>query len=170
MPNAYILSGLPGVGKTTLARQLAQAMSNTTYYRIDTVEYYLKKAYSQELTKQGYELVYYQAKENLELGKNVIIDCCNPILESRELWNSLSQVQNTKIINIEVICSDKQIHQNRVETRYKSNTNKYPTWQTVLDKDYQPWKESIITIDTANTDIIESLNILKNELKVYNED
>ncbi len=85
MPKAYIFSGLPGVGKTTLAKQLAQALTNAAYFRVDTVEYYLKKEYSQELTKQGYEIVYYQAKENLELGKSVIIDCCNPILESREL-------------------------------------------------------------------------------------
>ncbi|MGQ4002516.1 AAA family ATPase [Francisellaceae bacterium CB299] len=168
MPNAYIFSGLSGVGKTTLAKLLTKTTQNTIYYRIDTIEYYLKKEYlSIELTKQGYELAYFQAKENLELGNDIIIDCCNPVNESRELWNKLSNINSTKVINIKVVCSDKQIHQNRVEIRYKSNTNKYPTWQTVLDKDYQPWKESIITIDTANTDIIESLNILKNELKVY---
>ncbi|MBK2026042.1 AAA family ATPase [Francisella philomiragia] len=167
MPKAYIFSGLPGVGKTTLAKQLAQAMSNTAYFRIDTVEYYLKKEYPQELTKQGYEIAYYQAKENLELGKSVIIDCCNPILESRELWNSLSQINNTKVINIEIICNDKQTHQNRIETRYKSNPNKYPTWQDVVNRDYQVWNESIIKIDTAETDITESFNILINQLEEY---
>ncbi|MBK2295737.1 AAA family ATPase [Francisella philomiragia] len=167
MPKAYVFSGLPRVGKTTLAKQLAQAMPNTAYFRIDTVEYYLKKAYSQELTKQGYEIVYYQAKENLELGKSVIIDCCNPILGSRELWNSLSLINNTKVINIEIICSDIQAHQNRIETRYKSNPNKYPTWQNVLDRDYEYWKDEIIRIDTAETDIIESFNILINQLEEY---
>lgn len=167
MPKAYIFSGLPGVGKTTLAKQLAQSLTNVTYFRVDTVEYYLKKVYSQELTKQGYEIVYYQAKENLELGKNIIIDCCNPILESRELWNSLSQINNTKVINIEIICSDIQAHQNRIETRYKSNPNKYPTWQNVLDRDYEYWKDEIIRIDTTKTDIIESFNILINQLEEY---
>ncbi|ABK89724.1 AAA family ATPase [Francisella tularensis subsp. novicida] len=167
MPNAYILSGLPGVGKTTLAKQLAQAMPNKAYFRIDTVEYYLKKAYPQEPTKQGYELVYYQAKENLELGKNVIIDCCNPISESRQLWNSLSQINNTKVINIEVTCSDTQAHQNRIEQRYQLNTTKYPSWQDVLDRDYESWEEDIITIDTAKTDTIESFNILMNQLEEY---
>ncbi|MBK2110903.1 AAA family ATPase [Francisella tularensis subsp. novicida FSC159] len=167
MPKAYIFSGLPGVGKTTLAKQLAQAMPNTAYFRIDTVEYYLKKAYPQEPTKQGYELVYYQAKENLELGKNVIIDCCNPISESRQLWNSLSQIKNTKIINIEVICSDTQAHQNRIEQRYQLNTTKYPSWQDVLDRDYESWEEDIITIDTAKPDTIESFNILMNQLEEY---
>ena len=81
-----------GIGKTTLAKQLAKAIPNTVYYRIDTVGYYLKKAYSQGLTKQGYEIVYYQAKENLELGNNVVIDCCNPIDESRSLWTQLTDI------------------------------------------------------------------------------
>ncbi|MDE4947133.1 kinase, partial [Francisella tularensis subsp. holarctica] len=78
----------------------------------------------------------YQAKQNLELGKNVIIECCNPISESRDLWNSLLQIKNTKIKNIEVICSDTQAHQNRIDTIYKSNPNKYPTRQNVIDRDY----------------------------------
>lgn len=167
MPNAYIFSGLPGVGKTTLAKALAQTISNIVYFRIDTIEYYLKKEYSQELTKQGYEIAYYQAKENLKLGKSVIIDCCNPVFESRELWNKLSQVSSTKVINIEVICSDKQTHQNRVETRYKSDPNKYPTWQNVLDRDYQPWNQDIIKINTADFNIEHSLKTLIDQLKEY---
>ena len=168
MVNAYIFSGLPEVGKTTLAKQLAKAIPNTVYYRIDTVEYYLKKAYSQELTKQGYEIVYYQAKENIELGNNVVIDCCNPIDESRSLWTQLTDI-NTKVINIEIICSDKQAHQNRIKTRYKTNPNKYPSWQNVLDRDYQSWQQDIITIDTAKTDIIELFQILMNYLRNTNE-
>lgn len=164
MENAYIFSGLPGVGKTTLAKQLSQTIPNSVYYRIDTVEYYLKKAYSQELTKQGYELLYYQAKENLELGKSIIIDCCNPVIESRELWNKLSQVNSTKVINIEVICSNKQTHQKRIETRHKTNPNKYPTWQNVLDRDYQVWDYDIIRVDTAKD---ESFQTLINYLKEY---
>ncbi|MED7789451.1 AAA family ATPase [Francisella sp. 19X1-34] len=167
MTNTYIFSGLPGVGKTTLAKALAKAISNTVYFRIDTIEYYLKKEYPQELTKQGYEIAYYQAKENLELGKSVVIDCCNPVLESRELWNKLSQVNSTKVINIEVICSDKQIHQNRVKTRYKSNPNKYPTWQDVLDRDYQAWNQDIIQIDTADFNIEYSLKTLIDQIKEY---
>ncbi|APC91594.1 MULTISPECIES: AAA family ATPase [Francisella] len=167
MPNAYIFSGLPGVGKTTLAKQLAKAIPNTVYYRIDTVEYYLKKAYSQELTKQGYELVYYQAKENLELAKNVAVDCCNPITETRSLWNKLADIDSTKVINIEIICSDRQVHQNRVETRYKNNPNRYPTWQNISDRDYQPWLQGVISIDIAKANNAESFQTLMNYLKEY---
>ena len=150
MPNAYIFSGLPGVGKTTLAKLLTKSIQNTTYYRVDTVEYYLKKAYSQGLTKQGYELTYYLAKENLELGNNVIIDCCNPINESRELLNKLSEINLTKVINIEVVCTNQQAHKEQIEARYNRNNDKYPSWQNVLEKDYQEWNQEIITIDTAN--------------------
>jgi predicted kinase len=152
MPNAYIFSGLPGVGKTTLAKQLTKATSDSIYLRVDTIEYYLKKAYSQKLTIQGYEIAYYQARENLELGKNVIIDCCNPVIESRKLWTQLVNINSNEIINIEVVCKNKQTHRNRVETRYNINKNKYPSWDDVLDREYQAWNQSIVTIDTsANT-------------------
>jgi predicted kinase len=166
MPNAYIFSGLPGVGKTTLAKLLAKSIKNTVYYRIDTIEYYLKKEYSKKLTKQGYELAYFQAKENLELGNNVIIDCCNPVRESRELWNKLSNINSIKVINIEVICSNKQIHENRVQIRFKTNKNKYPSWQNVLDRDYKDWNQEVITIDSTSVDINDSFKQLINLLDI----
>lgn len=97
----------------------------------------------------------------------MIIDCCNPVLESRELWNKLSEVNSTKVINIEVICSDKQTHQDRVEARYKSGSNKYPTWQDVLCRNYQAWDQSIIKIDTANSSIEDSFKILIDQIKEY---
>ncbi|MDE5007108.1 kinase, partial [Francisella tularensis subsp. holarctica] len=58
-------------------------------------------------------------------------------------------------------------HQNRIVTRYKSNPNKYPTWQIVLDRDYEYLKYEIVRIDTAETDIIESFNILIKQLEEY---
>lgn len=165
MVYAYIFSGLPGVGKTTLAKQLAQTISDAVYLRIDTVECYLKKAYSQELTKQGYELTFHLAKENLELSNNVIIDCCNPVSESRELWNKLADTSSTKVINIEIICNDKQIHKNRVNIRFNKNKKKYPSWQDTLDKDYQTWNNrELVKIDTANVDINDSFKQLMNLL------
>ncbi|APC97976.1 AAA family ATPase [Francisella frigiditurris] len=170
MLNAYIFSGLPGVGKTTLAKRLAQAVSDSVYYRIDTIEYYLKKEYSKDLIKQGYEITYYLAKENLELGKNVIIDCCNPVKESRELWNKLS-TDSIKVINIEVLCSNKEIHENRIESRFEENKNKYPSWQSVLDRDYENWfDKDVIRVDTANIEIKDSLDKLMKLIKLKNEE
>ncbi|KEI35716.1 AAA family ATPase [Allofrancisella frigidaquae] len=166
MPYAYIFSGLPGVGKTTLAKNIAKYI-NAVYYRIDTIEHYLKKEYSDNLTKQGYELAFFLAKENLELGNNVVIDCCNPVNESRKLWNKLSELNFTEIVNIEVLCSDKRIHRNRVELRFEENKNKYPSWQDVLDREYQDWSDKkVITVDTANMKIDDSLEQLIKLLKI----
>ncbi|MFC4891752.1 AAA family ATPase [Pseudofrancisella aestuarii] len=170
MPNVYVFSGLPGVGKTTLAKQLARAVPDSVYYRIDTMEYYLKKEYSKGLTKQGYEITYYLAKENLELDKNVIIDCCNPVKESRELWNKLS-IDSIKVINIEVLCSNKEIHKSRIESRFKGNINKYPSWQSVLDRDYETWfDKDVIRVDTANIEIKDSFDKLMKLIKLKNEE
>ena len=176
MPTVYIFSGLPAVGKTTLAKILTKNITNTTYLRVDTLEYFLKKEYFNiSLTKQGYDLAYFLAKENLELGNNVIIDCCNPIEESRQLLQNLSSIKSVKIINIEIICSDINIHKHRVETRFNENINKYPSWQKVLDNDYQNWdNEQIIRIDTSNKKIEDSIKeliiLIENKFKeIINE-
>ena len=153
MQYAYIFSGLPGVGKTTLAKLLAENVKNSSYYRVDTIEYYFKKNYpSIELGKQGYEIVYYQARESIELGNNVIIDSCNPVNESRELWGKLSNSRAIKIINIEVVCSNYKIHQDQVEARFNSNKKRYPSWNDVLDKNYEKLSKEVIIVDTANND------------------
>jgi len=41
MPKLFIFSGLPGTGKTTLSRQLAQHVG-AAYLRIDTIEQALR--------------------------------------------------------------------------------------------------------------------------------
>ena len=163
---AYIFSGLPGVGKTTLAKLLTKSIKNTAYYRIDSIEYFLKKEYYNELTKQDYELTYYLAKENLELSNNIIIDCCNPINESRELLNKLSEISLIKVVNIEIICTNQQAHKKRIEARFKMNKDKYPSWQSVVDKDYQAWDQEVITIDTANKNEEDSLKQLMSMLNI----
>ena len=70
------------------------------------------------------------------------------------------------MINIEVICSNKQIHENRVQIRFKTNKNKYPSWQNVLDRYYQNWNQEVITIDSANVDINASFKQLINLLDI----
>ena len=65
--------------------------TKTTYIRIDTFEHFLKKEFSVEIIKQGYELSYKLACDNLRIGNSVIIDCCNPVHESRKCGMSYYQ-------------------------------------------------------------------------------
>jgi predicted kinase len=67
--------GLPGTGKTTLARTLADRLQ-ATYLRIDTIEDVLLANEGAELVARGagYGVAYAVAEENLKLGRTVVAE------------------------------------------------------------------------------------------------
>src|SRR5262245_11207904 len=111
-----VFSGLPGVGKTTLARALA-ARRSAIYLRIDEIEQALRAAGLQTIGAAGYAVANALAASNLSNGAVVVVDGVNPVAESREAWRVLALEAGKTIIEIEVVCSDRAEHRRRVETR-----------------------------------------------------
>jgi hypothetical protein len=71
---------------------------------------------------------------NLRFGTTIIVDCANPIIESRKAWSDIAARSWVPLVNIQVIHSDKYDHQRRVETRKIDITGLIPpTWQSILD-------------------------------------
>jgi len=151
-PVLIVFSGLPGTGKTTIARELAARM-NAVYLRIDTVEQAIRNSpgVTQPINEEGYRVAYAVAEDNLLLGTTVISDSVNPIQETRDAWMELGHLTNSSLLEIEVTCSDPASHRHRVETREPTIPGlKLPTWEDVLAHEYQPWNRDHIVIDTAH--------------------
>ena len=70
------MSGLPGVGKTAISRELAMAVG-AVHLRIDSIEQSLRSA-GWRVEGEGYAVAYALAADNLALGRTVIADCVNP--------------------------------------------------------------------------------------------
>lgn len=145
-----IFSGLPATGKTTVAKQLASQIQGT-YLRIDTIEHTLKtKANLSEVGGLGYEVAYALAKDNLILGQSVIADSVNPIKLTRSSWRKVALDIGSPFIEVEIICSDKKEHQQRVENRLIDIQNFHaPTWQDIINRQFEPWTQKRLVIDTA---------------------
>lgn len=154
-----IFSGLPGCGKTTLSSMLAKKLK-ATYLRIDTIEQGLREVCGiKEVEGMGYRLSYRLASENLLMGNTVIADSVNPWKLTRDEWDDVAKKIGTSFINVEIICSDKNIHQKRLEAR-----DKIVTWEEVLARDYQVWESERIQIDTAHSSVEQSFHELVKKL------
>jgi len=152
-PRLIIFSGLPGAGKTTLAKRLAGHLG-AVYLRADTIEAALRDGGIADVGGLGYSVGYVSATENLRLGNSVVADSVNPWQLTRDAWRRAAAVAGRSWVDVEIICSNPHEHRKRVEERAIDIPSlKLPTWQQVQDRDYHPWTDPRIQIDTAGVTI-----------------
>lgn len=147
----FIFGGLPGAGKSTLAKALA-AHTGATYIRIDTIEQAIRSSenYTQPMWDEGYLVGFGLALDNLRLGRVVVADSVNPIAYTRDRWLQVATAAGAEAVEIEVICTDLAEHRQRVEGRATDVPGlKLPTWQEVIEREYEPYPRERVVIDTA---------------------
>ncbi|MDB5046729.1 MAG: kinase [Deinococcus sp.] len=149
-----VFSGLPGSGKSTLAHALATHL-NAVYLRLDTIEAALLNAGLPSVGVEGYAVAYALAADALRLGQTVVADCVNPLTVTREAWQAVARNMSSRMLDLEVICSDRQEHRRRVETRQADEGNwagrwQPPKWEAVARHDYEAWTSARTVMDTAS--------------------
>jgi predicted kinase len=155
-----IFSGLPGAGKTTLAKLLAVRLQ-AVYLRADTIEMALREGGVNEVGGLGYAIGYATATENLRLGNSVVADSVNPWQLTRDAWRRAAADAGKSSVDVEVICSDLAEHRRRVEGRAIDIARfRRPTWQDVLDRDYHPWADPRVQLDTGAVSIEDAFDRL----------
>jgi predicted kinase len=163
-PTLYIFSGLPGSGKTTLSRLLAQRVG-AAHIRIDIIEQALRELCSINVQGEGYRLAYRVVSDILKAGVSVVADSCNPIELTRREWEQVALAAGIQYVNIEVICSDAREHRERVESRSSTVTGfRLPTWAEVESREYHDWTVERIVLDTSLRPEVECLNELLSKL------
>ena len=151
------LGGLPGVGKSTLAMSLARRIG-AIHLRVDTIEQAMRNVGLTVAGPEGYLAARDLAEDNLRIGHTVIVDSVNPVAITRDYWRETAARQAVELVEIEVVCSDTRQHRERVETRVTDIPGLVlPTWQQVLDREYEPWKTAHV-IDTAGRTIEDTLS------------
>ncbi|MGQ3892886.1 AAA family ATPase [Legionella sp. CNM-4043-24] len=163
-----IFGGLPGTGKTTISREVARQLK-AVWLRVDTVEQALKNAGSSPaglVGPEGYLISYALAQDNLSLGLTVVADSVNPLAVTRKDWQDVARAAGVPFLEIEIVCSDPEEHQKRVETRTPDiKGHQLPTWEDVKNRDYEPWDSASLCIDTARYSADEAINNILSHIR-----
>lgn len=143
--------GLPGTGKSTIARAVAERLG-ATYLRIDTIEQAIRSAgvLAGGIEGAGYAVARDLAATNLSLGLTVIVDSVNPLTLTREMFRTAARESGAGLLEIEVVCRDLEEHRRRVETRIVDVEGlKLPTWEEVSGRTFEPWPDRHLVLDTS---------------------
>ena len=151
------LGGLPGVGKSTLAAALARRI-RAVNLRIDTIEQAMRNVGLTVSGPEGYLVARDLAEDNLRIGHTVIVDSVNPLAITRDYWRETAARLTVELAEIEVVCSDRRLHRERVESRVADIPGHVlPTWRQVLDRRYEPWTGARV-VDTAGRPLEEAVS------------
>jgi len=162
MPTLIALSGLPGSGKSSIARALARERG-AIWLRIDSIEQAIRDSGVAPggIDDAGYRAAYAVAQDNLCLGHDVVGDCVNPWMLTRNAWREAGLRAGAQVLEVETLCSDGAEHRRRIEMRAAETPGLVlPDWAAVVARDYRPWDRRHVTIDTAGRSVAACVALL----------
>ena len=151
-PLLVVVGGLPAVGKTAVCRALLGERP-MTWLRVDSIEQALRR--SGEMAPDmpggaGYYAAAAVAGDVLSTGGDVLVECVNPLPITRRLWERTAVDAGSRLLQVELVCSDRDEHRRRVEQRVSDIAGLVlPDWRDVLQRDYAPWPEADLRLDTG---------------------
>lgn len=138
-----LLAGLPGTGKTTLARLLAR-QRRAAHVRLDAIEAAMRRRGHSDASigPTGYVIAEAVAATCLAAGTPVVVDAVCPVPKSRQAWRTVARAAACPMAAVELGVSDLAEHRRRVEGRTSDLEGlTVPTWRQVSERDYHPWDE-----------------------------
>lgn len=146
-----LICGLPGVGKTLFAKELARRIGaeylSSDSIRIKALE---KRTYSEEEKGMVYGLMAEEAEMLLQQGKSVILDATFYLEKFRNLMRRAAEENNVQLNIIECVLDEAELKR-RIEKRGKEKTESEADFEVYLSvkKEYEAIKAEHLVIDTA---------------------
>ena len=159
------MAGLPGTGKSTIAEILGHRLGFPVI-SVDPIESAILSAgidSDQPTGLAAYLVAEAIAEAALANGVSIIVDAVNAVDPAREQWLELAQKHHEPLKFLEVVCSDTDLHRERLESRDRNLAHiPDPTWHAVeqsLDE-YSEWTGETATVPRLTLDSVRSLGEL----------
>jgi predicted kinase len=150
-----VVSGLPGVGKSAVAADLASRLT-AVHLAIDPVEDALLGAGLPRGWQTGvaaYEVTRASAELNLAAGRVVVVDAVNDSEPARATWRAAADRTQVPLVFVLLTCLDEGEHRRRLEGRVRGfGRVAEPTWDEVVQRRaaYEPWgDDECIVVDAG---------------------
>lgn len=139
-----VMAGLPGCGKSTLADIIA-ARLGAAVVSVDPIESAILSAGIDDDQPTGlaaYLVAEAIAESSLQAGSTVVVDAVNAVEPARMQWRGLAERTGALLRVIEVVCSDEELHRQRLEKRERKLPHlEERTWRAVEQsvEGYEAW-------------------------------
>ena len=167
MATLIVLAGLPGSGKSSIARCLSEEI-HAIWMRVDSIEQAIRDSgvAPGSLDDAGYRAAYAVAEDNLRLGHDVVADSVNPWMLTRNAWRDSGVRAGSRVVEVEITCSNLEEHRRRVEGRVIEVPNlERLDWFAVVGRDYRPWDRKPLVVDTYGRSVAECVTIIRAALE-----
>ncbi len=145
-----VFAGLPGSGKTTLSRAVADRLG-ATFVRIDTIESAIVATLTPfEGNPVGYVVAHGVVADQLRGGRSAVADAVNGVRVARDDWHVVGERCGVAVRWVVVTCSDETEHRRRVESRTPEMPGQgVPTWEQVRSRTWEPFDRPHLLVDNV---------------------
>lgn len=157
------MAGLPGVGKSSLVRELA-ALTRLPFVSVEPIEGAMWAGgigHDQPTGLAAYEVAKTVAGELLACGLDVIVDAVNAEEVARNMWRRLAAEFSVPVHFVECRINDREVHRQRLESRRRPSGMREVDWSDVEKRrsTFEAWQDPPIAIDSTN-DVLENAEYL----------
>ncbi len=164
-----VMAGLPGSGKSTVAGRVAW-VERCVLLSVDPIELSLWRSgidRDQPTGLAAYVVAEEVARQQLAVGRRVIVDAVNDVVPAREQWRALARDVGCPLVLVEVVCGDEAEHRRRLEGRVRDLEGfPEPTWASVVARraGFDDWRDDRLRVDTVRP-LDEVVGLVRDHLR-----
>jgi predicted kinase len=147
-PALILLSGLPGAGKTTFARELAKAIP-FTHFESDAVRRGIAPAptYASDESAKVFRTIETRAEKALRSGVNALVDATNLTKSDRRRFHRLASRVDALFVAVRITAPDAVIRERLARPRDGHSQADLAVYEMMRGR-AQPFAVPVVVVDT----------------------